>query len=79
MLPTLVYRLDVILPEQKLMDMLERTNKKFLIHILSLPITTSDSALYVLIEGVIHKRALSLYGNVCRIQSDKAVDSKDSQ
>ena len=72
MLPTLVYGLEVILPEQKWMDMLERTNKKFLKHILSLPTTTADSAVYVLtgtipIEGVIHKRALSLFGNVCRL------------
>ena len=72
MLPTLVYGLEVILPEKKLMDMLERTNKKFLKHIPSLPITTADSAVYVLtgpipIEGVIHKHALSLFGNVCRL------------
>ena len=67
-----VYGLEVILPEQKLMDILERTNKKFLKHIPSLPITTADPAVYVLTgsiptEGVIHKRALSLFGNVCRL------------
>ena len=71
-LPTLIYGLEVILPEQKLMDMPERTNKKFLKHNLSLPTTTSDSVVYVLtgtipIEGVIHKCALSLFGNVCRL------------
>ena len=31
-LPTLVYELKVILPEQKFMDMLERSNRKFLKH-----------------------------------------------
>ena len=69
--PTLVYGLELILPEQRLVDSLERTNKKFLKHILSLPNTTADSAVYILtgtipVEGVIHKRALSLFGNVCR-------------
>ena len=68
-LPTLVYGFEVVLPEQKLMDMLERTNKKFLKHILSLPTTTADSAVYVLTgtiptEEVIHKRALSLVTSI---------------
>ena len=58
-LPNLVYGMEVILPEQKLMDMHERMNKKFLKNILSLPTTTADSAVYVLtgtilMEGVIH-------------------------
>ena len=34
--PTLVYGLELILPEQRFVDSLERTNKKFLKHILSL-------------------------------------------
>ena len=62
-LPTLLYGLELILPEQRLVDMLERTNKKFLKHILSLPTTTADCAVYILtgtipLEGIIHKRAL---------------------
>ena len=53
------------------MESLKRTNKTFLKHILSLPNTTADSAVYVLtetipVDGVIHKIALSLFGNVCR-------------
>ena len=68
MLPTLVYGLEVILPEKKYMDMLERSNKKFLKHILGVSDTTADPAVYILtgtipLEGVIHKRALSLFGN----------------
>ena len=71
-LPTLVYGLEVILPEKKYMDMLERSNKKFLKHILGVPDTTADPAVYILtgtipLEGVIHKRALSLFGNICRL------------
>ena len=64
---------EVILPEQKYMDVLERSNKKFLKHILGVPDTTADPGVYVLtgtipVEGVIHKRALSLFGNVCRLE-----------
>ena len=71
-LPTLVYGLELILPEKRLMDTLERTNKKFLKHILSLPSTTADAAVYVLtgtipVEGVIRKRTLSLFGNVTNL------------
>ena len=71
-LPTLVYGLKVILPEKKYMDMLERSNKKFLKHILGVPDTTADPAVYILtgtilLEGVIHKRALSLFGYICQL------------
>ena len=72
-LPTLVYRLEVILPEKKYMDMLDRSNKKFLKHILGVSDTTADPAVYILtgaipLECVIHKRALSLFGNICRLE-----------
>ena len=55
------------------MDMLERSNKKFLKHILGVPDTTVDPAVYILtgtilLEGVIHKRALSLFGNICGLE-----------
>ena len=41
-------------------------------HIFALPVNTADTALYILsgtipIEGYIHKRTLSLYGNICRL------------
>ena len=41
-------------------------------HIFALPVHTADTALYILsgtipIEGYIHKRALSLYGNICKL------------
>ena len=72
MLPTLVYRLEIILLEKKYIDMIERSNKKFLKHILGVSNTTADPAVYILtgtipLEGVIHNRALSLFGNVCRL------------
>ena len=70
-LPTLLYGLELILPEQRLVDMLKRTNKKFLKHILSLQTTTADCTVYIItgtipFEGITHNRALSLFGNVCR-------------
>ena len=41
-------------------------------HIFALPVNTADTAIYILsgtipTEGYIHKRALSLYGNICRL------------
>ena len=74
-LSVLVYGLEVVLPKASLMDKLERTYKKFVKHILSLPVTVADSAVYVLsgampIEGVIHKRALVMFGSLCRLDED---------
>ena len=71
-LPTLVYGLEIILPNEYI-DMLERSNKKFLKHILGVSDITADPAIYILtgtipLEGVIHKRVLSLFGNICRLE-----------
>ena len=57
------------------MERLNRIHKKFLKMILSLPETVADPAVYVLsgtapIECAIHKRALTLYGNNCRLSED---------
>ena len=73
MLQTLVYRLVIILPEKKYIDILERSNKNFLKHILGVSDNTVDPAIYILtgtipLEGVIHKRVLSLFGNVCLLE-----------
>ena len=71
-LPTLVYRLEVILPKQRFVDALERCNKKCLKYILAIPTTTAEPAIYTLtgsipLEGIIHKHTLSLFGNICRL------------
>ena len=55
------------------MDMLERSNKKFLKHILGVSDTTANPAVYILtgtipIECDIHKRALSLFGNIFQLE-----------
>ena len=74
-LPLLVYGLEVLLPRKALIERLERIYKKFLKQILSLPNSTADPAIYILsgtipIEGVIHKRALILFGSICRLPED---------
>ena len=68
----LVYGLEVVLPKQKHLDTLERFNRKFLKLILSLPVNVADSAVYILtgtlpVEAVLHKRVLTLFGNICRL------------
>ena len=71
-LSVMVYGLDVVLPKPALVDKLNRTYKKILKQILSLPITVADPAVYILsgalpMEGIIHKRTLILYGSICRL------------
>ena len=53
----------------------DRLHKTFLKQILSLPNKTADPAIYILtgiipIEGVVHKGALTEFGNVCKLQED---------
>ncbi len=74
-LPILVYGLEVILPKVKLVEKLEVLHRKFLKQILSLPTTVANPAVYIIsgaipMEGTIHKRALALYGNICRLPED---------
>lgn len=71
-LPVLVYGLEVLLPNRTLTDKVERVYRRFLKQVLSLPDTVADPACYILsgaipIEAVVHKRALSLFGNICRL------------
>ena len=71
--PVLLYGLEVIIPTGKAMDTLEKQNKR-LKQILSVPITVADPAVYILsdalpVEAVIHKRILSLFGNITRLPS----------
>ena len=71
-LPVMVYGLEVVLPKPALVEKLNRTYKKILKQILSLPITVADPAVFILsgampIEAIIHKRLLILYGSICRL------------
>ena len=68
--PVLIYGLEFVLPKRALVEKLERTYKQFIKHILSLPRTVANPAVYIFsgaipIEGVINKRALTLFGNIC--------------
>ena len=70
--PVLVYGLGVVLPNGVHLDKLERLHKRFLKQILSLPQTVADPAVYILsgaipLEAVIHSRALTLFGSICRL------------
>ena len=74
-IPVLFYGLEVILPTEKALDTLEIQFKKLLKQILSLPCTTADPAVYLLsgllpAEALIHKRMLTLYGNITRLSDD---------
>ena len=71
-LPVLLYGIEVILPRQKYMDMLDKFNKRNIKHILSLPTTTADPAIYILsgalpVEAIIHQRALTFFGSIARL------------
>ena len=70
-----MYGMEVVTPKAALMERLERTYKNFIKQILSLPVTVADPTVYVLsgavpVEAVIHKRALMLFGSVCRLYED---------
>ena len=74
-LSVLVYGMEVVTPKATLIEKLERTYKNFIKHILSLPVTVANPAVYVLsgavpVEAVIHKKALMLFGSVCRLGED---------
>ena len=62
-LPIMVYGLEVVLPKPALVDKLNRTYKKILKQVLSLPTTVADPAVYILsgalpVEGIIRKRTM---------------------
>lgn len=70
--PVLVYGVEVVLPNGLYLDKLERVHKRFIKQILSLPQTVADPAVYILsgaipLEAVIHSRALTLFGSICRL------------
>lgn len=79
-IPVLFYGLEVILPTGKALDTLEIQYKKLLKQILSVPCTTADPAVYLLsgllpAEAIIHKRLLTLYGNITRL-SENSVEKR---
>jgi hypothetical protein len=70
-IPIMLYGLETLLPAGRPFDLLERQYKKMIKQILSLPINTADPAIYILsglmpVEAEIHKRAINLFGIICR-------------
>ena len=71
-LPVLLYGMEVVLPPPKFVEVLEKFSKHNLKHIMSLPVTTADPAVYILsgslpVEAMIHQRVLNFFGNICRL------------
>ena len=76
----LLYGLELILPNQILTERLEIFQKKLLKRLLSVPINTPDSAVYILSgflpgEAQIHKKALIFFKNVCH-QSETSTEKR---
>ena len=70
--PNLAYGLEVVLPNGIHLDKLERLHKRFIKQSLFLPQMVADPAVYILsgvipLEAVIHSRALTLFGSICRL------------
>ena len=79
-IPVLTYGLEIYLPTSSELKTMDIFFKKTLKHILSLPVTTADPAPYVLsgflpVEGLIHQKALTLFGNVARLDAE-AIEKK---
>ena len=68
--PVLLYGMELLLPSSKPLEQLEFFQKRILKHILSLPMSCPDPAVYILtgilpIEAPIHIKALTFFNNVC--------------
>ena len=75
-----MYGLEVVHPGRKYLDMLERFFKKALKQVMSLPTTVADCAVYAVsgtvpTEATVHKKTLTLYGNICRLP-DTAIEKQ---
>ena len=71
-LPVCLYGIEVVFPCPKFIEKLDKFNKHNLNHILSLPITTADPAVYILsgtlpIEAMFHQWVLTFFGNISRL------------
>ncbi|CAG2239659.1 unnamed protein product [Mytilus edulis] len=70
-LPVMLYGLETLLPSGKNLDLISKQYKKMLKQILSLTTNVADPAVYIIsgqlpAEAEIHKRAFTLFGNICR-------------
>ena len=79
-LPILLYGMEVVFPRLKFMEVLDKFNKHNIKHLLSLPATVADPAIYLLsgtlpIEAMIHHRVLTFFGNISRL-SDSSIEKQ---
>ena len=70
--PVLYYGMEIITPTGKALNRLEVQQKKKLKQVLSLSTNVADPAVYIIssalpAEAMIHKRILSLFGNITRL------------
>ena len=71
--------MEVVFPRQKFMEVLDKFNKHNIKHLLSLPVTRADAAVYVPsgtlpVEAMVHQRVLTFFGNISRLP-ESSVDS----
>ncbi|CAC5375426.1 unnamed protein product [Mytilus coruscus] len=70
-IPVMLYGLETLIPNGKNLDLINKQYKKVLKQTLSLTTNVADPAVYITsgqlpAEAEIHKRALILFGNICR-------------
>ena len=70
-IPIMFYGLETLLPSGKSFEILEKQYKKMIKQVLSSPINIADATIYIIFgllpaEAEIHKRAINLYGCICR-------------
>ena len=78
--PVLYYGMEIITPTGKALNRLEVQQKKILKQVLSLSTNVADPAVYIIsgalpAEAMIHKRILSLFGNITRL-TENAIEYK---
>ena len=71
-LPVLLYGMEVVFSRQKSVEVLDKSKKHYIKHLLSLPVTTADRAMYILsgtlpVEAMAHQRVLTFFENISRL------------
>ena len=74
-IPIMLYGLETLLPAGRPFDLSEKQYKKMIKQILSLPMNTADPAIHIIsglmsAEAEIHKRAINLFGSICRLGNE---------
>jgi hypothetical protein len=67
--------LETLLPSGKNLELLNKQHTKIIKQVLSLPTNVANPSIYILsgllpVKAEIHKKALNLFGNICRSTQD---------